>query len=106
MSESHSSKSQNRVTKIELILQEIGEIKADVRDMKAESQNDRKEFWKAINELKESITGNSREGLVVRIDRNTQFRRNLSKLLWALFTPLYGGLIVMLVKLVLDTFGK
>ena len=106
MSESHSSKSQNRVTKIELILQVIGEIKADVRDMKAESQNDHKEFWKAINELKESITGNSREGLVVRIDRNTQFRRNLSKLLWALFTPLYGGLIVMLVKLVLDTFGK
>ena len=92
--------------RIEQILQEIGEIKTDMREMKAENKNDRKEFYQALNKLRESITGNDREGLAVRVDRNTQFRRNLSKLLWALFTPLYGGLIVMLIKLALDTFSK
>jgi len=35
---------------------------------------------------------------MVRVDRNTNFRRTLTKLLFALFTPLYGGLIVLLLK--------
>ena len=92
--------------RIEQILQEIGEIKTDMREMKAENKNDRKEFYQALNHLRESITGNSNEGLAVRVDRNTQFRRNLSKLLWALFTPLYGALVIILIKLAMEVFNK
>ncbi len=100
MNESQTTQYHVNTAKIEQVLQEIGEIKADMRDMKAENKNDRREFWKALNSLKESIVGNSKEGMVVRIDRNTQFRRNLSKLLWALFTPLYGGMILVLLKMI------
>ena len=79
MNESQATQYPIHTAKIEQILQEIGEIKADMRDMKAEFQDDRKEFWKILNRLRESIVGNSKEGMVVRIDRNTQFCRNLSK---------------------------
>ena len=41
---------------------------------------------------------NHKEGLLVRVDRNTNFRKTITRLLWALFTPLYGGLIVLLLK--------
>ena len=92
--------------KIEQVLSAVHELGVRIDKMHELHRNERKDFWEAINDLRESITGNSREGLKVRIDRNTQFRRNLSRLLWALFTPLYGGLIIMLIKLVLDTFGK
>ena len=92
--------------RIEQIMNDIQEIKNDIRAMQAENKSDRKEFYQALNKLRESITGNSNEGLAVRVDRNTQFRRNLTKLLWALFTPLYGGLIVMLIKLVMEAFSK
>ena len=90
--------------RIDQILESIQEIKNDMREMKTERKDDLKEFYQAFNKLRESITGNSKEGLTVRVDRNTQFRKNLSKLLWALFTPLYGGLIIILVKLITDYF--
>ena len=91
--------------RIDQILQDIQEIKNDMRALKTEQKDDLKEFYQAFNKLRESITGNSKEGLTVRVDRNTEFRKNLSKLLWALFTPLYGGLIIILVKLITDYFG-
>ena len=92
--------------KIEQVLSAVQELGGRIDKMHELHRSERKDFWEAINDLRESITGNDREGLTVRVDRNTQFRRNLSKLLWALFTPLYGGLIIMLIKLAFDTFGK
>ena len=92
--------------KIEQVLSAVHELCGRIDKMHELHRSERKDFWGAINDLRESITGNSKEGLTVRVDRNTQFRRNLSKLLWALFTPLYGGLVVMLIKLVLDTFKR
>lgn len=76
----------------------IEQVLTDVRELRREFKDDRRELWSAMNSLRESITGNTREGLVVRVDRNTNFRRTLTRLLWALFTPLYGGLIVLLLK--------
>ncbi|NQT35038.1 hypothetical protein HQ587_07605 [bacterium] len=77
------------------------DLKEDMRELRAAIKADQKELWRALNGLRESITGNSREGLAVRVDRNTNFRRTLTKLLWALFTPLYGALIVLLLKTLL-----
>ena len=92
--------------KIDQVLSAVHELSGRIDKMHELHRSERKDFWDAINDLRESITGNDREGLIVRVDRNTQFRRNLSKLLWALFTPLYGGLVVMLIKLVLDVFKR
>lgn len=92
--------------RIDQILEDIQEIKNDMREMKSERKDDLKDFYQAFNKLRESITGNAKEGLTVRVDRNTEFRKNLSKLLWALFTPLYGGLIIILVKIAYDTFSR
>ena len=91
--------------KIEQLLDDMKEIKDEIKSLKSEAKSDRQELWDSFNSLRESITGNSKEGLTVRVDRNTQFRNNLSKLLWALFTPLYGGMIIILVKLISDYFG-
>ena len=76
----------------------IEQVLTDVRELRREVKDDRHELWEALNSLRESISGNSKEGLVVRVDRNTNFRKTLTRLLWALFTPLYGGLIVLLLK--------
>lgn len=92
--------------KIEQLLEDIQEIKAEIRAEKSDAKSERKELWAALTALRESITGNSKEGLTVRVDRNTQFRRNISRLLLALFTPLYGGLIIILVKIAYDTFSR
>ena len=80
----------------------IEQVLADVRELRKELRDDRLELWTAINDLRESITGNSREGLSMRVDRNTRFRRTIVKLLWVLFTPLYGGLIALLLKTLLN----
>jgi len=80
----------------------IEQVLADVRELRRELRDDRQELWKAINDLRESITGNDKEGLSVRVDRNTNFRKTITRLLWALFTPLYGALIVLLIKLILE----
>jgi len=92
--------------KIEQILTEISEIKAEMKEIKADEKEDRKQFWTAINQVRDSITGNGKVGLSVRVDRNTRFRRNLVKLLLALFTPLYGGLVLMLIKMAYDMINK
>jgi len=80
----------------------IEQVLTDVRELRREFKDDRRELWEALNGLRESITGNAKEGLVLRVDRNTNFRKTLTRLLWALFTPLYGGLIVLLLKILLN----
>ena len=92
--------------KIEQVLLAVHGLSERIDKMHELQRGERKNFWDVINGLRESITGNNREGLTVRVDRNTQFRQNLSKLLWALFTPLYGGLIIILIKTLNDAFGK
>ena len=92
-------------SKIEQLLDDMKEIKEDIRGVKSDAKSDRRELWKSFNSLRESITGNSKEGLTIRVDRNTQFRNNISKLLWALFTPLYGGMIIMIFKIIFDAFN-
>jgi len=81
------------------ILEDIKEIKGDIRSMQAEAKEDRKEYYVAIGVLRESITGNGKEGLAVRVDRNTSFRKSVTRLLWILFTPVYGGLIALLLRM-------
>ncbi|MDP8229013.1 MAG: hypothetical protein P9M15_06130 [Candidatus Electryoneaceae bacterium] len=83
---------------VEQVQADLHEIKEDIREMRSGNKDDQKVLWNAMNGLRESITGNSREGLLVRVDRNTGFRRTITKLLWVLFTPLYGGLIALLLK--------
>jgi len=41
---------------------------------------------------------NGKEGLAVRVDRNTSFRKSVTKLLWVLFTPVYGALIALAIR--------
>ena len=83
---------------IEQVQADLHDIKEDIREIRSGSKADRQELWKALNGLRESITGNAKDGLLVRVDRNTNFRKSLTRILWALFTPLYGGLIVLLLK--------
>ena len=83
---------------IEQVQADLQDIKDDIREMRSGYKDDQKELWTALNGLRESIVGNGKDGLVVRVDRNTGFRRTITKLLWALFIPLYGGLISLLLK--------
>jgi len=93
-----NSPSGSYIALIEQVQTDLHDIKEDIREIRSGSKSDQKELWTALNGLRESITGNSKEGMLVRVDRNTNFRRTLTRLLWALFTPLYGGLIVLLIK--------
>jgi len=93
-----NSPSGSYIALIEQVQADLHDIKEDIREIRSGSKSDQKELWTALNGLRESITGNHIEGLLVRVDRNTNFRRTLTRLLWALFTPLYGGLIVLLIK--------
>jgi len=83
---------------IEQVQTDLSDIKEDIREIRSGSKTDRKELWSALKALHESIVGNGKDGLLVKVDRNTNFRKTLTRLLWALFTPLYGGLIVLLIK--------
>ncbi|MBT7789377.1 MAG: hypothetical protein HN757_10935, partial [Calditrichaeota bacterium] len=83
---------------IEQVQTDLHDIKVDIREIRSGNKTDQAELWKALNALRESITGNSKDGLLIRVDRNTNFRKNITRLLWALFSPLYGGLIVLLLK--------
>ena len=70
---------------IEQVQSDLREIKQDIREIRSGNKTDQKELWTALNGLRESITGNSKEGILVRVDRNTNFRKTLIRLLWALF---------------------
>ena len=86
---------------IEQIQSDLHDLKEDMREMRTSIKADQNGLWNAMNSLRESITGNNKEGLMVRVDRNTNFRKTITRLLWALFTPLYGALIVLLLKTLL-----
>ena len=55
-----------------------------------------------VNDLYETINGNGGKGLKIDIDRNTQFRKGLTKALWFLLTSLYAGMIAMLIKAIME----
>ncbi len=93
-----NSPSGSYIALIEQVQADLHDIKEDIREIRSGRKSDQKELWTALNGLRESITGNSKEGMLIRVDRNTNFRKTLTRLLWALFTPLYGGLIVLLIK--------
>jgi len=80
-----NSPSDSYIALIEQVQADLHDIKEDIREIRSGSKSDQKELWTALNGLRESITGNSKEGMLVRVDRNTNFRKTLTRLLWALF---------------------
>ncbi len=92
--------------KIEQVLIGVNELSIRIDKMHELHRGERKDFYKAITGIPESITGNSRDGLTVRIDRNTRFRQELNRWLILLFAPLYGGLIALIVKMVFDLIKR
>jgi len=88
--------------KIEQIFLRFNELREDLKTMRAEDKEAREKIWEALEALRESIIGNGKDGLNIQVDRNTNFRKNLTKLLWALFTPLYAGLITIILKLIFN----
>ena len=93
--------------KIEQVLSAVHELSGRIDKMHELHRIERKDFWEAINGIKESITGtDGKKGLSHAVDRNTCFRQNLSKWLWALFAPLYIGLITLIVNLIFETFKR
>jgi len=93
-----NSPSDSYIALIEQVQADLHDIKEDIREIRSGSKSDQKELWTALNGLRESITGNSKEGMLVRVDRNTNFRKNITRLLWALFSPLYAALLLLLFK--------
>jgi len=83
---------------IEQVQTDLHDIKEDIREIRSGSKIDQKELWKALKALRESILGNGKDGILVRVDRNTNFRKNITRLLWALFSPLYAALLLLLFK--------
>ena len=83
---------------IEQVQADLHDIKEDIREIRSGSKTDQKELWKALKALQESIVGNGKDGLLVKVDRNTNFRKNINRLLWALFSPLYAALLLLLFK--------
>jgi len=51
-----------------------------------------------VNDIYIAIHGNSEPGLKTLVDRNTNFRLTISKLIWILITPLYGVVLGLLIK--------
>jgi hypothetical protein len=88
--------------KIEQIFLRLEDLREDLKTMHQEDKDEHEKIWTALDGLKESIVGNGREGLKIQVDRNTNFRKNLIKLLWALFTPLYAGLITIILKIIFN----
>ena len=102
MKEQHDTTSCSvHIAMIEQIQADLHDLKEDLRELRTGIKADNNYLWTAMNDLRDSITGNSKEGLMVRVDRNTNFRKTITRLLWALFTPLYGALIVLLLKTLL-----
>ncbi len=93
---------QIHTAKIEQVFQRIDELRDDLKAMRKEEKEEREKLWDALEALRESITGNGKDGLTVQVDRNTNFRKNMNKLLWFLFTPLYGGIVVILLKIIFE----
>ena len=94
------------LAKVEQVLSAVKELSGRIDKMHELHRSERKDFWEAINELRESITGNSKEGLRMQIDRNTRSRQKLSRWLILLFAPFYGGLIALIVKMAFELYQK
>jgi len=92
---------QYHLAKVEQIVQQLQDLKGSIQSVQTEAKEERKEVHTALKELNDAIKGNGKEGLVVQMDRNTNFRLMMTKLLWFLFTPLYGGLIALVINLFL-----
>jgi len=88
--------------KIEQIFLRLEDLREDLKTMHQEDKDEHEKIWNALGELRESVVGNGKEGLKIQVDRNTNFRQNITKLLWALFTPLYAGLITIILKLIFN----
>ncbi len=56
---------------------------------------------RSIYNIYKILNGNGQTGLNVMVDRNTGFRRNINKLLWFLITPLYIGLVAIIIKTII-----
>jgi len=72
-------------------IQLLMELRRDVAEIREDVRN----IYRILN-------GNGRDGLMVKIDRNTGFRRNAARVLWMLFgtvTGLAASIVVILVKL-------
>ncbi len=93
---------QYHLAKVEQIVQQLQDLKESIQTVQTEAKEERKEVHAALKELNDAIKGNGKEGLVVQMDRNTNFRLMMTKLLWVLFTPLYGGLIALVINLFLS----
>jgi len=63
----------------------IGDIREDIREIKT----DVKDIFRIVN-------GNGDDGLKVRIDRNTRFRKNASRALWMLFGAVIGMIAIII----------
>ena len=93
---------QYHLAKVEQITQQLQELHNTIQTNQTEAKEERKDVHAALKELNNAIKGNGKEGLVVQMDRNTNFRKTMTKLLWVLFTPLYGGLIALLFRLLFN----
>ena len=94
------------LAKVEQVLSAVKELSERIDKMHELHRSERKDFWEAINDLRESITGNSKEGLRMQIDRNTRSRQKLSRWLILLFAPFYGGLIALIIKMAFALYQK
>jgi len=56
--------------KIEQIFLRLEDLREDLKAMHQEDKNEHEKLWHALDELKESILGNGREGLKIQVDRN------------------------------------
>ncbi|MCF7810926.1 hypothetical protein K9N50_08045 [bacterium] len=59
------------------------ELISDIREDMREIKSDVKGIYRILN-------GNGSDGLNVRVDRNTNFRKNASRALWVLFGAVVG----------------
>ena len=59
------------------------EVISDIREGIREIKSDVKGIYRILN-------GNGADGLNVRVDRNTNFRKNASRALWVLFGAVVG----------------
>ncbi len=74
----------------------------DRRKSDSEDAANLKDIWKAIQKIDATLHGNGNLGLKIENDRNTNFRKAISKSLWFIITPLYLGLISIIIKVILE----
>ena len=73
-----NSPSGSYIALIEQVQADLHDIKEDIREIRSGSKDDQKELWTALNGLRESITGNTKEGMLFAwIATRTSGRRSL-----------------------------